>query len=141
MFELLPLTTRNTRCESSAHGLVDRLPSWLTSRLVPVYVTNRFVMNMFFLRMCAQSLHCHHTDCGDGCHTHNEKQITLHLLDCAELGGIWDEDLCHPSSQNFLPNLVVPFFCGADLCDIFNKGYRKTHLKKTRSANQKNTNF
>ena len=29
------------------------------------------------------------------------KPVMLHLLDCAELGGIWDEDLCHPSSKNF----------------------------------------
>ena len=41
----------------------------------------------------------------------------LHLLDCAELGGIWDEDLCHPSSNFFLQNLVVPFFFEADLCE------------------------
>ena len=46
-----------------------------------------------------------------------KKQVVLHLLDCAEIGGIWDEDLFHPSSKNFLQNLVVPFFCGAVLCE------------------------
>ena len=30
-----------------------------------------------------------------------KKQVILHLLDCAEIGGIWDEDLFHPSSQIF----------------------------------------
>ena len=42
----------------------------------------------------------------------------LHLLDCAELGGFWDEDLRHPSSKFFLTNFVVPLFCGAGLCDV-----------------------
>ena len=60
-----------------------------------------------------------------------KKQVMLHLFDCAELGGIWDEDLCHPLSNIFLPNLVVPFFCGADLCEFFCRGHSswggKTH--------------
>ena len=30
-----------------------------------------------------------------------KEQVILHLLDCAKLGGIWDEDLCHLSSKNF----------------------------------------
>ena len=28
-----------------------------------------------------------------------EKQVMLHLLDCAGIDGIWDEDLFHPSSK------------------------------------------
>ena len=58
-----------------------------------------------------------------------KEQVILHLLDCAELGGIWDEDLCHLSSKKFLQNLVAPFFCGADLCEpsvhvVHRRGYR-----------------
>ena len=30
-----------------------------------------------------------------------KEQVILHLFDCAELGGIWDEDLCHLSFKNF----------------------------------------
>ena len=30
-----------------------------------------------------------------------KNQVMLHLLECAEIGGIWDEDLFHPLSQNF----------------------------------------
>ena len=30
-----------------------------------------------------------------------KKQVMLHLLDCAEIGGIWYEDLFHPSSNFF----------------------------------------
>ena len=30
-----------------------------------------------------------------------KKQVMLHLLDCAEFGGIWDEDVFHPSSNFF----------------------------------------
>ena len=46
-----------------------------------------------------------------------KRQVVLHLLDCAKVGGIWDEDLLHPLSKTTLPKLVVAFFCGADLCD------------------------
>ena len=34
-----------------------------------------------------------------------KEQVILHLLDCAELGGIWDEDLCHLSSKHFSSKL------------------------------------
>ena len=103
VLELLPVTTSNTRCELSACGLLDSLSLWLTSRLVPAHATNHLVTTFLFPQHMCVCNHCiviipivamvaKHT---------MKKQIMLHLLDWAEIGGIWDKDLFHPSSKNF----------------------------------------
>ena len=91
---------------------------WLTSRLVPAHATNHLVTQVFVVSMCVQLLHCHHTNCGDGCKTHNKKTGYVAFTSLCR-------NWCHlgrrpfpPLVQNcFVQNIVVPFFCGADLCD------------------------
>ena len=41
-----------------------------------------------------------------------KKQVMLHLLDCAEIGGIWDEDLFHPSSKDVSSKFSGSVFLG-----------------------------
>ena len=47
-----------------------------------------------------------------------KKQVMLQLLDCAELVAFVTKTFSTPRPKFFLENLVVPFFCGADLCEV-----------------------
>ena len=66
-------------------------------------------------------------------------QVLLHLLDCAEVGGIWNGDFSTPRPKMFLPNLVVPYFCGADLGDLPPKDHRALKRLKWHKSDSKVT--